>query len=368
MRRGRPINEIRYVPGRPLLALAIALLLAAASSARGPVQQPGVDAQEPANPRVGYDQKLGEKVPLDLTFADEDGNEVTLAQCVDGKPTILILAWYKCPSLCGEVLNGVKDAARAMKLTCGKDYSIVTVSIDTKEPPRMAHSKKMYFVTEYGRKEADHGWHFLTTKNEGNIKQLAASVGFRYEWDAMLKEYKHPSGIVILTPDGTISRYFPGIEYVDRGGPSGEVLADPTKTLRLSLVEAGDGKIGSLSDRVFLSCYRFDPHKGAYSFQVLWIMRAGGLLTLLILALVYARFAWKLPGGRLLVVGILVYGGLVLPVIMFTSFSVDSIPRWALKASVVPLGLAVFLVARWIWKSAKTRQAKVEAAPPVASA
>ena len=161
------------------------------------------------NPRVGFDQKLGDKIPLDLTFTDENGNEVTLAQCVDGKPTIVILAWYQCPMLCGEVLTGVMDAARKMRLTCGKDFNIVTVSIDPKEPVNLAQAKKMHFVTEYGRKEADQGWKFLTTKNQEHIDKLAAAVGFRYEWDKMLKEFKHPSGIVIVTPEGVISPVLP---------------------------------------------------------------------------------------------------------------------------------------------------------------
>jgi protein SCO1/2 len=359
----RRTNNNRSAWSLPLLALCVALLLGGTSLAENGLIPNSVPDE--TNPRVGYDQKLGEKIPLDLTFTDENGNEVTIGQCMDGKPSIIILAWYQCPMLCGEVLTGVMDAARKMRLTCGKDFNIVTVSIDTKEPAKLAHGKKMHFVTEYGRKEADKGWKFLTTKNQDHIDQLAASVGFRYEWDKMLKEFKHPSGIVIVTPEGVISRYFPGIEYLDRG-EAGQLLEDQTKTLRLSLVEAGEGKIGTFSDRVFLSCYRFDPHRGKYSLGIMWMMRAGGLLTLLIIAGIYARVAWKLPGARLMVVGVLIYALLLLPVIMFTSVSIDWMPRWAAKAAIVPVGVVVFFIGRWIWRSAKVSGGETTA-PPVPS-
>jgi len=138
------------------------------------------------------------------------------------------------------------------------------------------------------------------------------------------------------------------------------VLADPTQTLKLTLVEAGEGKIGSFTDKAFLSCFRYNPHTGKYTLSVMWIVRAGGLLTLLIIAGIYARVAWKLPGARLLVIGILLYAAF-LPVIMFTSFSmIDSLPKWAARAAIVPVGLLMFLIARWIWKSAKSKETPAE--------
>ncbi len=217
-------------------------------------------------------------------------------------------------------------------------------------------------MTEYGRKEADWGWKFLTGHQE-NIDKLTAAVGFHYVYDPTIKEYNHPSGIIVVTPEGIISRYFPGIQFTDTGA-DGQELPDATRTLRLSLVEAGEGKTGSFSDRVFLTCYRYNPHTGKYSFSVMWIVRAGGLLTLLLIAGLYARLSWNLPGARLLVAGILTYVAL-LPIIMFTSFSVDSIPKWALKSAIVPVALVLFLISRWIWKSAKKRQ---ETVSPVANA
>jgi protein SCO1/2 len=340
--------------GRPLLAGVVALLLAGGAQAQGLAPGRAQDQDKP-NPNVGFDQKLGDKVPLDLTFTDEDGNDVTLGQCVNGKPTILILAYYRCPMLCGEVLAGVLDACRHMPatMTCGNEFNIVAVSFDPKEKHELAHAKKMHFVTEYGRREADWGWHFLTGHKEG-IDRLTAACGFRYEFDPMLKEYNHPSGIMVITPEGIIARYFPGIEYLDRGA-NGQLLRDSSKTLRLTLVEAGEGQIGSRSDRVFLSCYQYNPHTGKYSANVRLIMQAGGILTLLIIAGFYAKTSWRIPGFRVLVVGVLAYVAL-LPVIMYTAMPVNALPNWAQRAVFVPVGLVVFLLGRWAWKSARRAQ------------
>jgi protein SCO1 len=356
-------NLMNRFRGRPLLAGVIALCLAAVVQAGDGLAPGRADEQDKPNPKVGFDQKLGDKVPLDLTFTDEDGNDITLGKCVDGKPTILILAYYRCPMLCGEVLAGVLDACRNMpsSMTCGKEFNIVAVSFDPKEKHEMARAKKMHFVTEYGRKEADWGWHFLTGHKE-SIDALTAACGFRYEFDPMLKEYNHPSGILVVTPEGIISRYFPGIEYLDRG-ENGQLLRDKSRTLRLTLVEAGEGQIGTASDKVFLSCYQYNPHTGKYSANVMLIMRAGGLLTLLIIAGVYARTSWKIPGFRVMVLGMLAYVAL-LPVIMYTAMPVNALPTWAQRGIILPIGLVVFLVGRWAWKSAK----RAQPAPPLVGA
>ena len=350
--------------GGPLLACTAAILLAAAAHGQGRYGQgqgSAADLDKP-NPNVGFDQKLGDKVPLDLTFADENGNETTLGQCVGGKPTILILAYYRCPMLCGEVFAGTLDACRLMprSMTCGKEFNIVCVSFDPKEKPGLALAKKRHFVTEYGRKEADWGWRFLTGRKE-NIDRLTAACGFRYEYDPMLKEYNHPSGIMVVTPEGVLARYFPGIEFLDRGF-NGQLLDDPSKTLRLTLVEAGQGQIGTLSDRVFLSCYQYNPHTGKYSANVMLLMRAGGLLTLLVIAGFYARTSWKVPGFRVLVVCLLGYIAM-LPVIMYSAVPVYDLPTWAQRSLVVPLGFVVFLLGRWAWKSARRGQQQTAAAP-----
>lgn len=334
------------------IAIALGLLCGGAASARDGLI-PGSGGEDRPNPNVRFDQKIGDKVPFDLTFTDEDGNDTTIGQCVDGKPTILIMAYYRCPMLCGQVFVGVLEAVRSMKLTVGKDFNIVCVSFDPKEKWGLARDKRNYFVTEYGRKEAHGGWRFLTGKQE-NITNLTNAVGFHYEYDRTIKEYNHPSGIIIVTPQGIISRYLPGIEYTDQGEMDGQPIKDKTRTLRLSLVEASEGKLGDVSDRLFLSCYRYSPHTGKYTMSVMWIVRAGALLTLLIIAGVYARVAWKIPGARVMVIGILFYVSL-LPIIMFTSFSVDSLPKWATLATLPLVAVLMFVVGRWIWRSAKAR-------------
>ena len=270
----------------------LSLLALAAFVGPAAAQNPPIAVGEAPDRRqhdVGFEQKLGAKIPLDLTFTDENKTEVTLRDCIGGKPSILVLAYYRCPMLCGEVLAGVLDASKRLKqYTIGKEFNVVTVSFDPKEQPELALAKKRHFVNEYGRKEADEGWKFLTTKNKKNIDELTAAVGFRYEFDKMLKEYNHASGIMIVTPEGVVSRYMPGIEYFDRD-EDGNVAKDPAKSLRLALVDAGDGQIGTASDRAFLTCYRYNPHTGKYSFNVKRAVQAGGILTMLVLGFVVIR-------------------------------------------------------------------------------
>jgi protein SCO1/2 len=341
-------NCLTTGPGRPPLALAFVLLAAAAARAQSGGLAPAGDVDRP-KAHVGYEQKLGDKVPLDLRFVREDGADVSLGDCIGGKPTILVLGYYRCPQLCGEVFAGVLDAARQMRgYTIGKEFNVVCVSFDPKEHADLALAKKRHFVTEYGRKEADEGWRFLTGKKDA-IDQLTAAVGLSYEFDKMLKEYNHPSGIIVLTPEGVIARYFPGIEYVDRG-ENGQLTADPTRTLRLSLVEAGEGQIGTVSDRAFLTCYRYVPHQGKYSLHVMALMRAGGFLTLLTIALVYAWKAWKVPGVRVMVVGILAYLAAV-PLIMF-----GQLPKAEFAAVMLGVALVVIVVGRRLWRAAKARE------------
>src|SRR5437763_1092185 len=164
-RVGSMFNHLRTGPGRPPLALALALLIGSAARA----QQDGLAPAGERDPKhnVGYEQKLGDKVPLDLRFMREDGVDVSLGDCVGGKPTILVLGYYRCPQLCGEVFAGVLDAARHMRgYTIGKEFNVVCVSFDPKEHADLALAKKRHFVTEYGRKEADEGWRFLTGKKD----------------------------------------------------------------------------------------------------------------------------------------------------------------------------------------------------------
>lgn len=322
-----------------LLACLVAIGVATGARA-GDGLAPASSAPDKATANANYEQKLGDKVPLDLSFLDENGNPVTLGQCINDKPTILILAYYRCPMLCGEVLAGVLQSMRRMgsDFTCGKEYNVVAVSFDPKEQPELARAKKMHFVTEYGRKEADWGWRFLTGKKP-SIDKLTEAAGFHYEYDRMLKEYNHPSGIIVLSPNGTISRYFAGIEF-----PAAEVKES------LQAVAKDNDFVGVREISDFFSCYRFNPHTGKYSANVMGIMRSAGALTLLFLAGFYAWKCWRIPGVRVMVIGIIGYLSLV-PVVMYASM-----PKAAFIGLYAGMTVAIIIVGRILWKSAKAQQ------------
>ena len=216
---------------------------------------------------VGIDQKLNSQVPLDLVFRDESGSEVTLGQYFGQKPVVLVLAYYDCPMLCTIVLKGVLHSVKELKYNIGREFEIVTVSFDPTEKPSLAAAKKAIYVGLYGRPNAGAGWHFLTG-DEPSIRQLTQAVGFRYNYDAQTKQYFHATGIMVLTPDGHLARYFYGIQY-------------PSGNLRLGLVEASQGKIGSPVDQVLLYCSQYDPATGKYSVIVSHVLKLAALATVL---------------------------------------------------------------------------------------
>jgi|SRR5437879_1342512 len=237
-----------------------------------PVQAAGV---RPALLRdVGLDQKLGNSIPLDLTFRDEHGQAVALRQFFGQKPVILTLVYYQCPMLCTEVLNGLLRSVQELSLESGKDFTIVTVSIDPTERPILANVKHQLYTGLYGRPGSSQGWHFLTG-DEAQIKTLAQAVGFRYAYDSASGQFAHPSGIMLLTSAGKLTRYFYGISY-------------PSRDLRLGLVEASQGKIGSPIDQILLYCYHYDPATGKYGLLIARVIQAAGVLTVLSLGLVIA--------------------------------------------------------------------------------
>jgi protein SCO1/2 len=260
-----------------VLALVLLSLLVAASAKAqlddgGPVQTAGV---RPALLRdVGLDQKLGSSIPLDLTFRDEHGRAVALRQFFGEKPVILTLVYYQCPMLCTEVLNGLLRSAKELPLEIGKDFTIVTVSIDPTERPILANVKHELYTGLYGRPGGPQGWHFLTG-DEAQIKILAQAVGFRYAYDSASGQFAHPSGIMLLTPAGKLARYFYGIGY-------------PSRDLRLGLVEASQEKIGSPIDQILLYCYHYDPATGRYGLLISHVIQAAGALTVLSLVVVIA--------------------------------------------------------------------------------
>lgn len=256
------------------LAAAAAALLAlapgaAAQLASDPMQSSGVRPE--LLKQVGIDQKLNQTIPLNLAFRDENGQTVQLAQFFGQKPVILTLVYYNCPMLCTQVLNGVESGLKELQTDIGKQFEVVTVSIDPTESHVLAKVKQEMYVGMYGRPAAAQGWHFLTG-DEPQIKQLADAVGFRYAYDPDTKQFAHASAIMLLTPEGKISRYFYGIQY-------------PSRELRLGLVEASEGKIGTPVDQVLLFCYHYDPKTGKYGLLISRVIQAGGALTVLVLGI-----------------------------------------------------------------------------------
>lgn len=220
---------------------------------------------------VGIDQRLNEQVPLDLTFYDETGKQVRLSDYFGRKPVVLSLVYYDCPMLCTMILNGMLRSMRAIKLNVNEHFEVVTVSFDPREKPDLAAAKKAEYVKKYRRRGAAEGWHFLTGK-EPSIRRLAQAVGFRYAYDPKTGQYAHASGIMILTPGGKLARYLYGIEY-------------DARDLRLALVEASAGKIGTPVDQVLLYCFHYDPATGKYSLLIMKVIRVAGTATVLALAM-----------------------------------------------------------------------------------
>ena len=218
---------------------------------------------------VGFDQRLGENVPLDLAFRDDAGQEVRLGRYFGEKPVILALVYYKCPMLCTLVLNGLLKSLRYVAFDVGKEFDVVLVSFNPNETAVHASAKKIETLRHYARPGTADGWHFLTGDAE-SIRKLADAVGFRYAYDPVAKEYDHASGILVLTPSGQIARLFYGIEYLP-------------KDVRLGLVEASAGRIGSVVDHLILLCYRYDPANGRYGLVILSIVRLAGLATVILL-------------------------------------------------------------------------------------
>jgi len=218
---------------------------------------------------VGIDQKLNGQVPLDAVFRDEQGNEVRLGQYFKGKPVILSLVYYSCPMLCNQVLNGMMGSLRRVSFNIGEQFEVVTVSFDSKETSQLAAAKKATYVKGYNRPGAEGGWHFLTG-DEANIKRLTDSVGFRYIWDEETKQFAHASGIMVLTPEGKIARYFYGITY-------------DQNHLRLGLVEASQNKIGTPVDVLMLYCYHYDPATGKYGVVVMNVVKIAGAVTVVLI-------------------------------------------------------------------------------------
>lgn len=218
---------------------------------------------------VGIDQNLNAQVPLDLTFTDETGHAVRLGQYFREKPVVLALVYYECPGLCDLVLNGLTHSMQQISLNLGRDFDVVTVSFNPRETWKLAANKKASYIEKYQRAGAAEAWHFLTGNDE-NITKLAEAVGFHYKYDPKTNQFAHASGIMVLTPEGKLSRYFYGIEYKPRD-------------FRLGLVEASNNKIGTPADQLLLFCFHYDPHTGKYGVMIQNVTRALGSATVLAL-------------------------------------------------------------------------------------
>jgi protein SCO1/2 len=254
-----------------LAAAFVALLLfgrPVAAQIPDPMQNIGVRPELLKD--VSIDQRLNDQVPLNLQFHDEHGHSVSLAQFfTPGKPVVLSLVYFSCPMLCTEELNGLDRSLKLIPMSVGKDFQVVTVSIDPTDEPILAEAKRDLYTGMYGRPGAAAGWHFLTGENS-QIKTLADSIGYHYAYDPDSKQYAHAALIVVLTGEGKISRYFYGVTY-------------PSRDLRFGLEQASDGKIGSPVDQVLLFCYHYDPHTGKYGLLISRVLQLGGAVTLLAL-------------------------------------------------------------------------------------
>ena len=263
-------------------ALAAASIALAAATARGAATVRGAAAGQEHSARevvrrVGFDQKLDSQVPLDLVFRDEDGAEVRLGDLFGDRPVVLTLVYYECPMMCTQVLNALVGALRAVDHEPGRDFEIVTLTIDPRETPDLARTKKARYLREWGRQDAADGWRFLSPRgvdraeDEASIARLADSVGFRYVYYPELDEFAHASGFVVLTPQGRVAKYFYGVEYEPRD-------------LELALVESSNGRIGTLVDQVLLLCYHYDPTTGKYGVAIMSAIRLLGGLTVAAIA------------------------------------------------------------------------------------
>ena len=259
--------------------LSALLIVSAASAASGQgggptgAGYPIVPSNQLPEPlkTVGYDQNLGDPLPLDLPFRDEAGRAVKLGDYFGRRPVVMVFAYYECPMLCDMVLQGVTGSLKALSFDAGKQFDVVVVSINPRETARLAAGTKRETLSRYGRKGTEGGWHFLTGGQDA-ILELTQAAGFRYYYDKERDEYAHAAGMMMLTPGGRISRYLFGIDFAPRD-------------VRLALIESAEGKIGNLADKLLLYCFHYDPVYGKYSAMTMNILRLAAAATVLGLGL-----------------------------------------------------------------------------------
>ena len=256
-----------------LFAFALGLAFASTAFAQnmysggGGIMAPSANVKPPGLTNVGLEQRLNAQVPADLAFRDETGKPVKLGEYFGKRPLILSLVYFRCPMLCNEVLAGVEGSLKAISFNPGQDFDVLTVSFDPKDTPESATEKKAEMLKHYKRDGAAGGWHFLTGSQE-SIDALTKAVGFQYQYDNTTDQFAHTTGLMILTPDGKVAQYYYGVNF-------------PPRDVRLGLIQASQGKIGTLADQVLLYCYHYDPKTGKYSAIINRIIQLGGGLTIL---------------------------------------------------------------------------------------
>ena len=253
------------------LALAVSLLVSAAASAQPGPTDVGVPSSQ--MPRVlsdvAFDQRLNERLPLDVPLRDENGRAVTLGDYFGSKPVVLAFVYYECPMLCSQVLNGLTSSLTVLTETVGREFEVVAISFDPRDTPVTATGKKKAYVDRYKRPGSEAGFHFLTG-DDASVRRVTDAAGFKFVWDEKTEQFAHASGIVVATPDGRLARYFFGIEFAPRD-------------VKFALIESSAGRIGNAVDKLLLYCYHYDPATGSYGFVAMGAVRLGGALTVIAL-------------------------------------------------------------------------------------
>lgn len=233
----------------------------------------------PSEQKIDVIENLGSYIPLETVLIDENGNEVELGSFFNKEiPTVLTLNYFECPMLCTLVLNGLAESLKNLTLNAGDDFQVITIDINPNEKTLFANQKKKNYIKGFGLENMKNDWHFLTG-NQENIKKVADSIGYIYYYDNQRDEYMHPAAITLLSSEGKISRYLYGIEYI-------------VKDLKLGILEASEGKIGSTLDKIILYCYHYDPYKNTYTIFATNVMRLGGIFTIIFLCIMLASY-WK---------------------------------------------------------------------------
>ena len=239
----------------------------------------------PALEKAGIEQKLNEQLPFDAVFMDENGREVKLGDYFGKRPVILAFVYYECPMLCNEVLNGLTGTLKGISFDAGREFDVVAISFDAREhdKPEVVKNKKESYMKRYSRPGTENGWHFLTG-TQGEIDKVTRAVGFNYYWDEKSQQFAHAGAIMIVTPEGKLSRYLYGIDYAP-------------KDVKFAVMESAESKIGNPAEQLMLYCYHYDPSTGKYGLSILKVIRIAGVVTLLGLSLMFYIF-WRRGKAR----------------------------------------------------------------------